>query len=101
MSQTALRVMLKKTFLLIVGLFFWAFSGWQLIGIVHHGSVLAGPKGAIRHYTFDDSAFYFITGISIWLMIFSFCTCAGVVGFRQFLHERWLKQFRRDHSRPW
>jgi hypothetical protein len=92
--------MLKKTLLFVAGLFFWAFSGWQLIGAVRHGSILSGPKTEIRLYTFNDSAFYFVTGISIYLFFFSFLTYAGVFGFRQFLRDRWLKQFGRDHSQP-
>lgn len=93
--------MLRKILLFVVGSFLWFFSGWQLIGVVRHGSVWSGPKTAIRLYTFDDSAFYFVIGISIYLVFFSFLTYAGIVGFRQFLHNRWLKQFHRDHSQPW
>jgi hypothetical protein len=63
------------------------------------------PKGSARLYTFSDSAFWFIFGVFLYLIVFLFLTYIGVVGgiaiVRRFLHERWLKQFRREHSQPW
>jgi len=92
---------LRAAFLLVIGASFWAFSGWQIIHVARYGSVLAGPKGVSRYYSFEDSLFWFLLGLSGWLAFFALLTVIGVLSIRRFLRDRWLRQFRRDHSQPW
>lgn len=74
--------MIKSAMLLIAGMVGWMFSVRQLFSVIADGVVYSGPRSNIRWLSFDESPYYFVMGLAIYLAAFCFLTYVGFFTLR-------------------
>lgn len=74
--------MVKNAFLLISGIVGWIFSVRQLFSLIVDGVVFSGPRSNVRWLSFDESPYYFVIGLTIYLAAFCFLTYVGLFTLR-------------------
>ncbi|AOO81229.1 hypothetical protein BHK69_12815 [Bosea vaviloviae] len=74
--------MAKSAILLIVGVIGWVFSVRQLYSAIAYGLVYSGPRSSVRWLSFDESPYYFVLALVIYLAGFCFLTHVGFFTLR-------------------